>query len=196
MVSVSLPVASPRCGKVLLIGEGTGDLRWPIPCVPHPVPGECAGAGVTCYASRQPWGGLAFSRTPRQRGFAPRIDTHTSWSRAGDLDWLPVAVAWDRLVRVEPLSTSSAIRDAASARRIRALQSHRVLVAWVEPLPATRARVLVRATGASSEAWWVHRATATVTPLGRLHGDQWLEAPGADVCMLLVAREPEAAGDF
>jgi hypothetical protein len=46
----SAPAWTPGCEKVLLIGHG-GNTSFPIPCFPMPVPAECRGEGVLCYAN-------------------------------------------------------------------------------------------------------------------------------------------------
>jgi len=48
----TLPVATPGCEKILLTGEVDGSPRWPMPCLPAPVPPQCQVTGVLCYANR------------------------------------------------------------------------------------------------------------------------------------------------
>jgi len=47
-----LPVATPGCEKVLLVGRGGRDSVWPMPCAPARIPAACRGPGATCYANR------------------------------------------------------------------------------------------------------------------------------------------------
>lgn len=49
-----LPVATPGCTKVLLVGG-----QWPWPCRPHSVPAPCGTRDALCYANRHE-GGYAF----------------------------------------------------------------------------------------------------------------------------------------
>ena len=50
--SATVPIATERCDKVLLIGRGDAQGMWPRPCPPAPVPAECRTPGVLCYANR------------------------------------------------------------------------------------------------------------------------------------------------
>jgi hypothetical protein len=57
---VALPVASPRCGKVLLVGEGRADAAWPVLCRPASVPSYCTAPRALCYANRSEDGTYQF----------------------------------------------------------------------------------------------------------------------------------------
>jgi hypothetical protein len=46
-----VPVATPDCEKVLLVGRGQ-DGAWPIPCFPAQLPYWCSRLGALCYANR------------------------------------------------------------------------------------------------------------------------------------------------
>jgi hypothetical protein len=48
----TVPLASPGCGKILLMGRGDAQGMWPRPCPPAPVPDECRAPGAACYANR------------------------------------------------------------------------------------------------------------------------------------------------
>ena len=48
----TLPVSTPGCDKILLVGRGKNQGMWPRPCPPEPVPGQCREPAVRCYANR------------------------------------------------------------------------------------------------------------------------------------------------
>jgi hypothetical protein len=55
--------ATPSCSKALLTSG-----QWPSPCSPAPVPPQCQGPGVMCYANRTP-SGYDFVTTSRRGGY-------------------------------------------------------------------------------------------------------------------------------
>jgi hypothetical protein len=168
---VSLPVASPACGKVLLAGTGSRDLRWPIPCVPRQLPEECSPVGVLCYANRGSVDGYTFSRAPAQPSFGFTDDADLTWSGPGDFRWLPVQPRWARLSRVSPMSTESFVRNATGIRRIREFQHPGEMIAFTELLPlASRGTaipaLLLAPTSERGSTLWIldadaHRPLAT-----------------------------------
>ena len=88
--AVPLPVSSHECGKVLLSGLRRASVRWPIPCMPAPIPEACRAPGVLCYANRVN-AGYVFDIAPQQPGFWLRCR-----GRAG------AALEWTSRLRLAP----------------------------------------------------------------------------------------------
>lgn len=57
-----LPLATPGCEKVLLLGSG-GDAEWPQGCTSTPAPPACREPGALCYANRS-GGSYRFTAAP------------------------------------------------------------------------------------------------------------------------------------
>jgi hypothetical protein len=64
-----LPMATPRCEKVLLVADATG-VAWPLQCEARAVPDACAVAGAVCYAN-----GARIVTAPFQPGFQNTVST-------------------------------------------------------------------------------------------------------------------------
>ena len=47
----TLPVATPDCGKVLMVGRGDTQGMWPRPCAPAAISEECRRPAALCYAN-------------------------------------------------------------------------------------------------------------------------------------------------
>jgi hypothetical protein len=60
-----VPISTPNCEKVLLMGRGDGG-AFPVPCFPAPLPPSCAASGVLCYANRV-GAHYEFARAPGSR---------------------------------------------------------------------------------------------------------------------------------
>jgi len=55
-----LPVSTPGCEKVLVVGRGPSIGEWPVWCPPEKLPDVCTIANQVCYANRRPRGGYDF----------------------------------------------------------------------------------------------------------------------------------------
>lgn len=182
-----LPVATPGCGKVLLVGDGMPRPLWPFPCLPHDAPTACSAAGALCYANRRGDGSYDFAAPPRQPAFtvASTLD-YFVWRDRDEFKPFPVPVDWSRMAEVPPISDRSLIRDADHVKRIRAFQAPGQLIAFVEPLDATAPMVLVR-TSVPARAWWVRRDDHAVEAVQSVNGETWLTAPSPGEHLLFVA---------
>ena len=175
-----LPVASPSCSKVLLVGRGRPHMSWPIPCVPREPPPDCLVAGHLCYANRQADGSFVFAVPPRQPGFAIADDSaDLVWSDVSEFAGLPVPFPWGELRETPPLSDHSIFRDAEHVRRIRAFQADTATIAFVEPLDEHAPRVRIRP-GAPTRLWWIRRAGLTVVATGEVTVESWVHAPTSE----------------
>jgi hypothetical protein len=182
-----VPTASAHCEKVLLSGEGTPSVRWPIPCQPLPVPTACTAAGALCYANRSR-GGYEFVAPPRQPGFRYVLAVDTSWRGPRDLDWFPVPIGWDGLTLARAFTSTSAIREGSNVKRIRSFEGGGTLVAFVEPLALAPARLRVRPVAEPTDVWWVGRATRRVFGRTRLYREVWIDVPSKGETLLLILR--------
>ena len=188
-----VPTASARCEKVLLSGEGSPAMRWPIPCAPAPVPAACTQADVLCYANRS-GGAYEFVSPPRQPGFRFVVAAETSWRGPRDFDWLPVPVGWERLTVIPAFTKASAIREGTNLRRIRALEGDAELVAFVAPVSLAPARLRVRPLAAPSDLWWLGLTTRRVLSSARVSGEVWSDVPSGGEMVLLIIH-PAAASE-
>jgi hypothetical protein len=80
--ATTLPVATPGCEKILLTGEMDGPPRWPMPCLPAPVPAQCQETGVLCYANRD--GDTYTFRLAPGRPTSQRRAAVDTWPRAAE----------------------------------------------------------------------------------------------------------------
>jgi hypothetical protein len=55
-----LPVSTPGCEKVLVVGRGPSIGEWPVWCPPEKLPDVCTTINQLCYANRRPRGGYDF----------------------------------------------------------------------------------------------------------------------------------------
>ena len=186
----SLPVASGACEKVLVMGEGTADGRWPMPCQPARLPPGCADLGAICYASRTGVG-YGFTRAPGQAGFDARIDALTSWTAEERTLWTAVVGPYESELVVHRAGTAdSLIVDIDGVDDIHALQSPRRLVAWVTPRSGQAARVrLSLGTEAEVEVYDpVPRPVRLLRPSERMTGQPWLALPESVTLLVISLR--------
>jgi hypothetical protein len=73
-----LPIASPDCTKLLLLGRNGADM-WPIPCFPEVVPEECRARRALCYANKRGTG-YVFSRAPTPSHWNYRFQPGAAWT--------------------------------------------------------------------------------------------------------------------
>jgi hypothetical protein len=177
---VSLPAASRQCGKVLLAGRDSPDVRWPIPCAPTPIPEACRSAGSLCYANRAS-DGYAFSRAPRQPGFGfvPDGEPDLLWRGPEDFDWLPLRIAWSRMSSVLPRGHTSPIRGTSGIGRIVAFQNSQDFVAFIT-MPQLRIqepRVHLEPSGSGDELWWLDLDRKVTVAHQPLRDVGWVDVP-------------------
>jgi hypothetical protein len=140
---VALPAANRSCSKVLLIGDGNRVTGWPIPCRPVVPPAWCTRAGARCYANE--WRGSRwFLSAPWQQNLPVVRRIPDVWQGVADMAWLPVAVNWDMLVEIEPVSSESPIAAATGIGHLRVLRGPGEMLAFVAPLPDSAGRLTVR----------------------------------------------------
>jgi hypothetical protein len=187
-----VPTASAHCEKVLLCGEGTPSVRWPIPCQPVAVPAACTAADALCYANRSR-GAYEFVAAPRQPGFRYVLAVDTSWRGPRDLGWLPVPIGWDRLSLAPAFTSASAIREGSNLKMIRSFEGGGELVAFVEPFALAPARLRVRPVAEPTDVWWVGLATRRVLGRTRLQREVWIDVPSEGETLLLILRPADAS---
>ena len=122
-----LPVATPGCTKVLLVGG-----QWPAPCYPGPVPAACGSRVVLCYANRHD-GGYAFM--PVALPLADTVDRRQEWA------WtrLPQSAVqqtlgqlrWQNLRPVSQSAPGAMVRAARNVAGTYGLQSDEELLVYV-----------------------------------------------------------------
>jgi hypothetical protein len=119
---VELPITADHCTKVLL-HEG----RWPLPCVPQPVPPECETRNQLCYANRSV-AEYSFSRV--STSLPPVAVPGEAWTpgqaavfrtRLSSLPWW--TLRWRRSG-----TGDSAVRAIDGVRRSWVMQAHGLLV--------------------------------------------------------------------
>ena len=189
--AVPLPVSSHECGKVLLSGLRRTSVRWPIPCMPAPIPEACQMPGVLCYANRAD-SGYVFDIAPRQQGFGfvAEGEPELLWSGPRDFDWLPVRIAWSRMSSVLPLGSTSPIRESTYVNRIVAFQNQRDFVAFITTSQPWlgQPRLRLAPSGSSDELWWLdldRKVTAAQQPL---HAVSWVDVPSPGARLLVIHR--------
>jgi len=93
-----LPVATSHCEKVLLLGDGRRELKWPVPCAPTSPPSSCLVADSLCYANRSD-DGYRFVAAPRQTGYELRFGQTWNWTAtsASAVRRTLTEVDWDAL---------------------------------------------------------------------------------------------------
>ncbi|HEY3383366.1 MAG TPA: hypothetical protein VGK32_16460 [Vicinamibacterales bacterium] len=78
-----LPVATPGCEKILLLGTGAGDGAWPIPCYPARVIESCQAPNSLCYANRVD-GKYRFIFPPGPRNGGYHLRRGDIWPASGE----------------------------------------------------------------------------------------------------------------
>lgn len=189
--TVPLPVSSHECGKVLLSGLRSTSVRWPIPCMPAPMPEACKTPGVLCYANRAD-AGYVFDIAPRQPGFGfvAEGEPELLWSGPRDFDWLPVRIGWSRMSYVLALGSTSPIRESAYVNRIVAFQNQRDFVAFIRTSRPWlgQPRLRLAPSGSGDELWWLdldRKVTAAHQPLREV---SWVDVPSPSARLLVVRR--------
>ena len=78
----ALPVFTPECDKILLVGRGENQGMWPRPCPPAPVPDRCMEPSARCYANRS---GRKYRFRPAPEPVDQlRYDPSSVWPRGGE----------------------------------------------------------------------------------------------------------------
>ncbi|MFN8061125.1 MAG: hypothetical protein U0Q12_18340 [Vicinamibacterales bacterium] len=184
-----LPVATDACDRLLLLGEGDGAVRWPIPCEPAPVVDACRAPGRLCYATRTGTT-YAFDVAPAQSGWVPTIDRAATWSDADREAWR--AVTGERpLRRVVPGTNGSLIIGAEGVADLRAVQSDGRMLAWVTSRDNDRATVRLSLGVPSRVELWdaESRPLRRDRSLGALVGEPWIDV-GPGPFLIVVAWPP------
>ena len=181
-----IPVATPRCEKVLLGGETNGGVLWPIPCEPTAVPEPCRAPGTLCYGNRSP-GGYAFVRAPAQRGL-PSPKPAPAWDAAHRAGWNVLGIDWPSARTVPPLSEASFVRDAEGIVRIMEIQTDRDMAAWVWTMESGSPGVVLRPPARAE--WWqldpIVPPASLPAPTGAIEeGERLSLSPGTSVLLLV-----------
>lgn len=141
-----LPIATPGCEKILLLGRGEGRSVFPVPCAPADVPATCREVDALCYANRSA-SGYAFARVETSH-HAYRFRREAVWGNdvEATLARLLRDVAWWDLRSVSAGEQDNVVRWVAGSESWFTWQGDdRVLVYFAGP--ATGAEVMLRPPG-------------------------------------------------
>ena len=117
----TLPIATPTCEKVLLVGRGEAQGMWPMPCYPAEVPLACRTPDALCYANLTPEG-YRFVPTRDPAGPRFKFARERTWNRTAEapVRKLYDEVGWQALRWTDP--RVSAIRNRRGMEFIRSLE--------------------------------------------------------------------------
>lgn len=87
------PVATRGCEKILIVGHGTDEGLWPMPCYPAPIPDRCLTAGAVCYANRH-GARYDFVPAPGRWTEAPRLKREWTWPKDAEAQVRAQYDAW------------------------------------------------------------------------------------------------------
>ena len=183
-----IPVATPGCTKVLLIGG-----QWPVPCFPQPVPAICGSSEEFCYANRSQ-GSYSFLRMARPVGQTLDRQRQRTWVWNQDPDSAVqrtlAQLRWQHLGRVSPGAPGAMVRAAHNARWTYCLQSEEELFVYIAQ-PRQGASLAFRLPGTMAGSLLDPEAGHEVQPV-RIETRPWevsgLEVPPGRAAVLVLTR--------
>jgi hypothetical protein len=122
-----VPVATPGCAKVLLIGG-----QWPVPCFPQPVPSICGTPDALCYGNRKE-GGYDFVRVPPPVPYTFERQGTWVWNAASrrGVERILERLRWWDLRRIPRSAPGAMVLDAHRVSWTYGLQSDEELLVYV-----------------------------------------------------------------
>jgi hypothetical protein len=122
-----VPVATPDCAKVLLIGG-----QWPVPCFPQPAPRICGTQNALCYANRQD-GSYSFVRVAPPAGYS--FERHRTWmwdtTSTQGVERILKGLRWRDLRRIRQSAPGAMVRATSAVSWTYGLQSDEELLVYV-----------------------------------------------------------------
>src|SRR5450759_2560445 len=137
-----VPVATPDCAKVLLIGG-----QWPVPCYSQSIPGACGTPNALCYGNLKD-GGYHFVRVPRPADYDFERRRTWTWNSASARGIVRVLerLRWRDLRWIRQSAPGAMVRAAYNVSWTYGLQSDEQLLVYVAE-PRQGARLELRLPG-------------------------------------------------
>ena len=122
-----VPVATPDCAKVLLVGG-----QWPVPCYPEPVPEACGSRHALCYANRRGVG-YDFVRVLPPAGYSFEQRRTWTWNpaTAPGVERVLERLRWRDLRWIRQSAPGAMVRAAYRVAWTYGLQSDEELLVYV-----------------------------------------------------------------